>query len=219
MLGKRLLRRANATRNEAQARGATLDFSSLPQFPGHPEIGPATRSRRRSSRRRRRSLAGTFVCFAVYAAVVCFLRPWDAINPLQYSRVQLGMSVDKVEAMTGLPPGRHQSYPRKGLSLGPGTMGFMFAQSGLDNTKLPSCWPNSGQRVVVDDRLVERKQWWGNRYAIEVAIDETGAVVGRYLIKVHLEDTWAEVLPFPLALICFFVASTLVRRFRSEAVS
>ena len=67
----------------------------------------------------------------------------------------------------------------------------MVAESGLRESELPDCRPNGRPGVAADGRVLELKQWWGDRYAILVAIDETGSVVGRYLIDVdhtHLDQ-------------------------------
>src|SRR5262245_24985463 len=175
---------------ETGRRGETV--LSLPQFPISARDCP---SPRRwvwpSGRPMRRLIWASMACLGVYAATAWFLRPWDPVNPHQYYRIRLGMSERDAREVIGLPPGRYQSFRPIGGMGSPGQWGNLDAQSGLSIDVLPSGPRNGIARQAADGRMIRVLQWWGDSYAIEVAIDESGFVVGRYLIAVdttHLEE-------------------------------
>jgi hypothetical protein len=138
--------------------------------------------------------AAALAFLGLYAGATYYLRPWDTINPWQYHRIRLGMSEGEVEALIGLPPGSHQSFRPIGGMVSPGQWGDMVAEYGLPAEAVRQCRPNGVPSAAENGRPMRLVQWWGDRHAIRVAIDESGRVVGRYLIAVdhqHLDELQA----------------------------
>jgi hypothetical protein len=69
--------------------------------------------------------------------------------------------------------------------LGKGNAGLIVSEMGLSRDNLPNgpYWKpgltRDGQNVVTVE------SWWSDGYAIQVAFDEQGKVVGGYLIRVY----------------------------------
>lgn len=109
------------------------------------------------------------LCLGLLAVLVgvagWWLRPTDPIGPRAFERIQLGMTEEEVEAVIGLPAGKHTE--RRGVwSKEVGMKGWEF----------------------VDPRimgLIPSYKWWdGTDYQIIVGFDLEGQVIGVYLYVV-----------------------------------
>jgi hypothetical protein len=94
------------------------------------------------------------------------------------------MTRQQVEALIGLPPGSYYVGPEgAGGITSQGAYGSLMQCRGLPEDAIPEAWrrerdPQANSAVVL--------RWWGNRYAIDVAFDESGAAVSWSLIDVFL---------------------------------
>jgi hypothetical protein len=132
-------------------------------------------------RRYRLLLIVTLVWFVGLLWSAWYYRPWDPINRRTFHSLELGMTLEQVEELIGLPPGTYQPQrPRLGGSFTPGYIGFIVEQSGLSDKDLPDRFRGQAR----DGREVTLAQWWGMYYAIRVAFDSTGVAVGLYLLEV-----------------------------------
>jgi hypothetical protein len=112
----------------------------------------------------RKKLWLVWLMAAVVAAVLAtwLLRPSDSIGPRSYQRIRLDMMEGEVEAILGTPPGNYYTPPRG--RHGP----FAFPIEGKGRTP----WdPSDAERPLT-------KAWWGEDYALEVAFDQSGRVIG-----------------------------------------
>jgi hypothetical protein len=131
-------------------------------------------------KRRLLYLAALAVCVAGLV-VLCWPR---AISPTTYRKIRAGMNRQQVEALIGLPPDSYYVGPEGlGGRFSQGAYGSELEQRGLPQSAIPKEWfgqqdPEASAAVVL--------QWWGNRYAIDVAFDESGAAVAWRLIEVFV---------------------------------
>ena len=97
-------------------------------------------------------------------------RPFSAISPVSYYRIELGTPAERVEEIIGLPPGYH-GPPKQffGLTVWPFEM---MAESGVFHE------PKKDGRI--------QGAWWeDSHYHIHIDVDENGLVIGKRLFKHH----------------------------------
>jgi hypothetical protein len=114
-----------------------------------------------------------FLGVAVGAIWFCITyRPFDAVSPLSYHRIELGCTSDDVRRIIGVPQGDHGGpRERTGGTFSPGNIAHTVEEAGVP-------LPDARDRF----QLIK---WWGVHYVIYVAVDENGVVVGKYLLRTN----------------------------------
>jgi hypothetical protein len=121
------------------------------------------------------------ITFAVFLLMLVGLFFPRGICPAKYRQIRAGMTRQQVEAAIGLPSGDYFRGPQGVGGTSSGVYGLELAHEGLPRSAIPQTWyrhpdlkPNAA--IVLS--------WWGNRYVIDVAFDESGAVVAWTLSEV-----------------------------------
>jgi hypothetical protein len=108
-------------------------------------------------------------------------RPWDRVGPLGYWQLHLGMTDEDVTAIMGEASKERRRSRHIGGRLSPGMAESLWLEHGLAYDDLPR---RHGEKARTG-ATVDVRQWWGSRYAINVAFDEHGKTVGIYLMTLQ----------------------------------
>ena len=115
-----------------------------------------------------------------------YYKAWELIGPFGYCRIELGMTENEIAEILGPPSREYRRSRHIGGITSPGAAEVLFLESGLPFSDLPKRFGDktrNGQSVTV-------KQWWGREYAIDIALDENGAAVGLYLMKLQFVNSF-----------------------------
>jgi hypothetical protein len=124
------------------------------------------------------------LALVVIVAAVAVLASWlsivhDNVNPDAYARIRVGMHVREVEALIGQSPGYLERT------------GWRPDQSIIDNADWEGEWPGDSGNYLMDGVVIyyrhdlpgrpkqEGRFWYGERFRIEVALDQDGHVTAK----------------------------------------
>jgi hypothetical protein len=115
--------------------------------------------------------------------------PWrsEPINPAGYGRLRLGMTPGEVEGAIGLSPGDYYTRHRR---LG-GPLSGPFVEP-LRGVGIPLKHMVDYGPPTQEPHSVTVERWTGNSYCIWVAYDETGTLVGAYILRTWSPDDSAH---------------------------
>jgi hypothetical protein len=116
-------------------------------------------------------LAGCAAVSLVLAVLLAYKYiSFQAIGPSNYGRIRLGMTVQDVEMLIGLPPGDHSTRPRMNSMFSRGNWGVEVFQE--------------GDRDLAEADISRQRMWAGDSYWIVLVLDKDGRIVWKKLVKV-----------------------------------
>lgn len=150
-----------------------------------------------SKRRRVLLWAGVLTLLTVTISIPALLhapkqRHSEAIGPINYERIQIGMDEAAVTKIIGAPPGTYRTREPIGGITSAGNHGIGVAEEGIPESDWPERWISGQGRT---ENVASAKQWWGTYHAIRVAFDGSGKVAGKNLIEIHWgdEERWSPI--------------------------